>query len=204
MKPKAIIWTRHAYTDERIRQLLVDNNICPVLDIDDAVDIWVGLGHPYTLKEIWYKPLLPINNYKDEPFSVEQKSDEWIKEQVRLYPNIVMGESSTEHIERLVKCGVKNITFTSYGWHLFRIFGYNIRMPFSTQINTWEYLMAKYPDKFYLVWIMLDQVRHFPKLIKWAKTNGMTIGLVAPDKWTHKGQNNDKIHEALKEVVKYL
>ena len=68
------------------------------------------------------------------------KTDGWIESIVRLYPDVVMGESSTEHIDRLVKCGVKNITFTSYGWHLFRIFGLNIRMPFTSQLRTWEYV----------------------------------------------------------------
>lgn len=156
------------------------------------------------------------------------KTDGWIESIVRLYPDVVMGESSTEHIDRLVKCGVKNITFTSYGWHLFRIFGLNIRMPFTSQLRTWEYLEKKYgsnrPSPFYWYnpetnvlsepimydckfnhcWIMLDQIKHFPKLIKWCKDHNKTIGLVAPDKWTGDKQDNDKIYRGLKEVIKYL
>ena len=137
-----------------------------------------------------------------------------------------MGESSTEDIARLIKCGVKSVTFTSWGWHLFRIFGVNIRMPFTSQLSTWKYLGNKYnwqvlysdkskqyfsailpkeEHKFTFTWIMLDQQRHWRKLITWATQHNKTIGIVAPDskqqdvEWIYKQLT--KFMEAYKEVI---
>lgn len=196
---------------------LADNNIAPLLDSEYAESIWEELDRPPTLRELFYQADAPT--YKDEPFSVidGEDSEEWVKQTVAKYPDITMGESSTEHIADLVRCGVKNITFTSYGWHLFRLFNkWNIRMPFTTQLRTWIALEKKYgsgnttswgglfteveqSSKFSFCWIMLDQTRHWKKLITWATQHNKTIGIAVPDS---KKSDTEWIYKQLQSFIK--
>ena len=227
MKTNVICWLPESfYRNEECKQLLIENNIVPLLDSRHSKEIWEAQGKPYTLRELFYQADVPT--YKDEPFSVKdgEDSEEWVRQTVEKYPDVTMGESSTEDIARLIKCGVKSVTFTSWGWHLFRIFGVNIRMPFTSQLSTWKYLENKYnwqvlysdkskqyfsailpkeEHKFTFTWIMLDQQRHWRKLITWATQHNKTIGIVAPDskqqdvEWIYKQLT--KFMEAYKEVI---
>jgi len=225
MKTNLICWFPESfYLNNTYKNYLVDNNICPLLDSKYSQAIWEQEGKPETLREVNYNIAENIQPYKDEPFSVidGEDSEEWVKQTVVKYPGITMGESSTEDIQRLVECGCKNITFTAYGWHLIRLFGVNIRMPFTSQLKTWEYLdreyttyeLDEYTDtnntkistgvfrtKLNFVWIMLDQDRYWEKLVTWAISHNKTIGLVAPDK--HKN-NPEWIYKQLQKFVEVL
>ena len=218
MKTNVICWLPESfYRNEECKQLLIENNIVPLLDSRHSKEIWEAQGKPYTLRELFYQADVPT--YKDEPFSVKdgEDSEEWVRQTVEKYPDVTMGESSTEDIARLIKCGVKSVTFTSWGWHLFRIFGLNIRMPFTTQLNTWKKLEKLYgigtlsefmnekvirfsirESKFTFCWIMLDQVKSFKKLVQWCITHNKTIGLVAPNR--HK-DNPEWVKEHLTEFI---
>lgn len=154
MKTNLICWFPESfYLNNTYKNYLVDNNICPLLDSRYSQAIWEQEGKPETLREVNYN-IENTQSYKDEPFSVidGEDSEEWVKQTVAKYPNVTMGESSTEDIQRLIECGCKNITFTAYGWHLFRLtlpkwlggYAFNIRMPFTSQLLTWKYLEKKY------------------------------------------------------------
>lgn len=201
-----ICWfPQSTYTNQDCKQLLIDNNICPMLDSSYATEIWLELERLDTLRTGDFIPIdddawrTDIEVYIDEPLSTNhyKPNDSGFKLLCKA-DNVTIGETSTETIQQLIDTGCKSITYTSYGWHLFRIFGLNIRMPFSNQIRTWEYLMSKYPDKFHFCWIMLDQARDFKKLIKWCKQNGNAIGLVAPDDWKN---DPSKVLEGLKKFT---
>jgi len=209
MKINTIIWiAQRFYQNQEIADLLVKHNICPLLDSSCAVAIWERLGKPDAIRHYSYAPNFEpkpvyLQPYMDECISVKDYSHDDIAEMIKYLPDLMIGETSTETIAELVDAGCKSITYTSYGWHLFRIFGLNIRMPFSTQLNTWKKLEKLYgsgnaiswgglfteveqSSKFNFCWIMLDQVTDFGKLIKWCKDHSKTIGLVAPVRWNEK------------------
>ena len=205
--------------------LLIENKIVPLLDSSYSQGIWKDLGKPDTLRYITYGTLTNLQPYIDEPITNKmwRTRDDII---LGCPKNMIVGETSTETIQQLVDAGCKNITYTAYGWHLFRIAGVNIRMPFTSQLNTWKYLENKYnwqvlysdkskqyfsailpkeEHKFTFTWIMLDQQRHWRKLITWATQHNKTIGIVAPDskqqdvEWIYKQLT--KFMEAYKEVI---
>ena len=237
MKTKLICWLPECvYQYDRSKRLLISENIVPLLDSKYSQDIWEAQGKPdWAMRHISY---LPYENdglvrddiicYKDEPISTNQyEGQQGAFKLLCKSVNVIIGETCPELIAECVENGAKQITLTSYGWHLFRIFGVNIRMPFTSQLNTWKYLENKYnwqvlysdkskqyfsailpkeEHKFTFTWIMLDQQRHWRKLITWATQHNKTIGIVVPD---NKQQDVEWIYKQLtkfinvyKEVVK--
>jgi hypothetical protein len=177
MKPSAIIWiAQRFYENQEIADLLVANNICPLLDSSYAVGIWERLGKPETLRYIMFGIFTGMRPYWDEPISALGKT--------HIPPTgAIIGETSTETIQQLVNAGCKSITYTSYGWHLFRIAGINIRLDCFNQIPTWNRIKRKHKDKFKLCCVMIDKPERFESQIKWCMENGNDIMLIAPDKW---------------------
>ena len=220
MKTNTICWLPESfYRNEEYKQLLIENNIVPLLDSSYSKAIWEAEGRPETMRYLTYGYEIKLPDYSDEPIStgawdMDKLSTLSIAESMWLgeMEHTTIGETSTETISQLVDAGCKSITFTCYGWHLFRIFGINIRMPFTTQLNTWKKLEKLYgvqfnletfkktrESKFDFIWIMIDQIRHFEKLINWALSHNKTIGLVAPDRYK---DNPEWVKEHLAEFIK--
>jgi len=224
-----IIWiAQRFYQNKEIADLLVAHNVCPLLDSSYAVGIWERLGKPETMRNWTFGEWTKQLPYKDELISAYGMDVDEVKNELIELPNLICGETSTETIQQLVDAGCKSITYTSYGWHLFRIFGLNIRMPFSTQLNTWKKLEKLYnvrkdlppyqlhnetfketvkrvwhENKFNFCWIMLDQTKHFEKLISWCKDHDKVIGLVCPDSW-NKEMPVEEMYNKLKTFINIL
>lgn len=144
MKTRLLCWLPEcAYRDVDTKKLLINNNIAPLLDSSFSTAIWEAQGKPdWVLRYASYGSEVGLQPYLDELISTGKQSElDWF---ITHLPNLVIGETSLETIQQLVDAGCKNITYTCYGWHLFRIAGINIRMPFTSQLNTWEYLERKY------------------------------------------------------------
>ena len=218
MKTNMICWLPESfYTNEDCKRLLIDNQIVPLLDSSYSVAIWEAEGKPETMRYIDFGAESGLKPYWDEPISTKEIGV--LNPKGFTLVDAIVGETSTETIQQLVDAGCKSITFTCYSWHLFRIFGLNIRMPFTTQLRTWEKLEEMYgkqtettynmykptitwevrESKFFFCWIMLDQTKSFKKLIGWCITHNKTIGLIAPDNWK---ENPEKVYEGLKQFIK--
>ena len=199
--------------------LLLENKIAPLLDSSYSKAIWEDLGKPDTLRYITYGEETKQTLYWDEPISSEEIGV--LNEKGFTLINGTIGETSTETIQQLIDAGCKNITYTAYGWHLFRIAEVNIRMPFTSQLNTWKKLERLYgkreseffwynektrehtpimhESKFTFCWIMLNQDRHWKKLLEWATSHNKIIGIVAPDS---KQNNPEWIYKQLQSFIK--
>lgn len=218
MKTKVLCWfPTSSYTNNDIINLLLCYQIAPLLDSSYSKAIWEAEGRPETMRNWTFGEETKQLPYKDELVSAYGMSVGEVKNELKYVPDLVCGETSTETIQQLVDAGCKSITYTCYGWHLFRIAGLNIRMPFTSQLNTWKYLEKKYNYEtvefsdgtywtgkkeqplFAFCWIMLDQTKSFKKLISWCITHNKTIGLVAPD---NKKNNPEWVKEHLTEFIK--
>ena len=217
MKTKLICWFDNKVL-EHCKDFLIENQIMPIcadagIAFEISKRILLNGTKQRFLWEYSFENTYPNQCYLDEILSVPN-DDKGNKRVWEVKDNIIYGETSTETISQLVDAGCKSITLTVYGWHLFRIFGLNIRMPFTSQLRTWIALEKKYGNERYgyfwacdhpidtlfsFVWIMLDQDRHWKKLLEWCLAHNKIIGLIAPDS---KKNNPEWVKEQLTKFIK--
>jgi hypothetical protein len=190
------------YNNTLIRKLLFDYNITPIVDNIYTQEIWQIQGKPLdAIRTIEFGLELPLRPYIDEALSSLGYSNEQLSNIIQANPKILLGESSPDMMEKAIKLGCNNVVYTSYSKHLFRIklFGkwYNIRLPFTTQIDTIKKFIDKYPDKVKYMFINLDLNRgRYKEIVSFAKGQNLTLII-----YTELNQPINQIYKDLSELI---
>lgn len=193
------------YNNTLIRKLLFDDNITPIVDNIYTQEIWQIQGKPLdAIKTIEFGLELPLRPYIDEALSSLGYSNEQLSNIIQANPKILLGESSPDMMEKAIKLGCNNVVYTSYGKHLFRIklFSkwYNIRLPFTTQIDTIKKFIDKYPDKVKYMFINLDLNRgRYKEIVSFAKNKNLTLII-----YTELNQSTNQVYKDLCELIEVI
>lgn len=190
-----------------VKNTLLENSIAPIITGRD-ISFILANKLENVLFEFTFNPdgwsKRQEKCYLDEPISTQ-------KDVTIQNPNeyLTVGESSTEHIKKLIDLGIRNITFTSYGNHLFGftlprwkwlggLSGLRINIRgCRNQIPTWDWIEARYPQQFKMVWISLYQNQNdYGDLVRWAIQHNKAIGIVS--------SKNQSYEDAYTELLKLI
>ena len=183
---KKICWFDiECYLNQELLQLMKDNNIIPMVDDALTFNIWNEFKQPQTLRYYTFY-VDNITPYFDEPFSIKKPLTEFeVKQMVRNFPDIVLGDTNPDKIKTLVNCGCNNVLYTAYGQYwpcASKIVGCNIHIPFTNQLVTVQLLRKEFSNKVNAVWVFVDQnIKTLEEIFTFAKLRNMDVYMTHGD-----------------------